>query len=313
MGVLDGWTGFTTKFIVDNGLDIENGIEISYLVFSSGAPANEAMVAGALDAAIIGGGATVPSLANLNNKMIMETNNDTIGMSLIARQGLAPNYVTGAVPQFPEVRGDADSVRGLTIITAPGTLQYYLTVRYLETIGLTERDVTIIAMDPNQGYQAFRIGEGDILACSNLFSFSLVNDGFVELASLTTLDSGATAQVVASEAAFSNERTFEALTVFVRLLAEVNDIMNNDLDLATDSFYNWVTLNGGTPDREISRAIMAERPYFGVEETRTRELGRDLMENFVEFFIMIGSLEEGQRGTVAANIRTDVLEAAGFR
>ena len=36
MGILDGWTGFPTKYIVDNGLDVAAGIDIEYLVFSSG-------------------------------------------------------------------------------------------------------------------------------------------------------------------------------------------------------------------------------------------------------------------------------------
>ena len=79
VGILDGWTGFGTKYIVDQGLDVANGIKINYIVFSSGAPANEAMISGDIDCAIIGGGATVPSLANLDSKLIMEVNNDTIG------------------------------------------------------------------------------------------------------------------------------------------------------------------------------------------------------------------------------------------
>ena len=123
IGILDGWTGFPTKYIVDTGLDVENGIKINYLVFSSGAPANEAMISGDIDCAILGGGASVPALANLGCKMLMETNNDTVGMSLIARPDLACASVTGAVEGL-DIVGDADSVRGLTILTTVGTLQY---------------------------------------------------------------------------------------------------------------------------------------------------------------------------------------------
>ena len=313
VGVLDGWTGFTTKYIVDQGMDIANGLDIEYLVFSSGAPANEAMTSGDLDCAIIGGGATVPALANLNSKMIMETNNDTVGMSLIARPNLECNNVKGAVPNYPDILGNAETVRGLTFITSAGTLQYYLTLKYLESLGLTENDVNIVSMDANQGYQAFELGEGDVLACSNNYSFSLVNKGNVELASLTSLNCAATAQVVCSDAAFNNPEKVQALTIYVKLLAEVNDIMNNDTDLAAQSFFDWVKLNGGSPNMDTCRAIMETKPYYGVEATKTRELGKDFLDNFVEFYIMTNQLEASQKDTVASNIRTDILKAAGLK
>lgn len=312
MGILDGWTGVTTKYIVDNGLDVENGIKIEYLVFSSGAPANEAMSAGEIDCAIIGGGASVPALANLNSKMIMEINNDTIGMCMIARPELDCTKVSGKVSGL-DILGDADSVKGLTILTTSGTLQEYCTIKYLEALGLTKEDVTINSMDANQAYQAFELGEADILCCSNNFSFSLVKEGYVELASLTSLNCAATAQVVCSEQAFENEEKVKAMTVLCKLLAEAGDTMNNDTDLATKCYVDWVTLNGGSMDEETARTIMEQKPYYGVEDAKNRDFGADFLNNFVEFSIMTEQIEESQRADIEANVRDDILKAAGLR
>lgn len=313
IGILDGWTGFPTKYLVDSGMDIAAGIDIEYLVFSSGAPANEAMIAGDLDCAIIGGGASVPALANLNSKMIMEVNNDTIGMSLIARAGLPSTTVSGKAAGFDTVLGDADSVRGTTILTTSGTLQYYLALKYLEAIGLTADDVNLVSMDANQGYQAFMLGQGDMLTCSNSYSFGLVKEGNVEMASLTSLNCAATAQVVCSDAAFNDTSKRKGLAILCRLLAEVSDIMNADTDLATESYTNWVALNGGKLDPAIASSIMANKPYFGVEATKERTLGADFLNNFVEFYILTEQIEPEQRADIEANIRTDVLVDAGLK
>ena len=313
MGLLDGWTGFTTKYIVDNELDVANGIKISYLVFSSGAPANEAMVSGDIDCAIIGGGATVPALANLDSKMIMETNNDTIGMSLIARPELDCAAVTGAAEGFDEVKGSAETVEGLTILTTAGTLQYYATVKYLEALGLTIDDVNIVSMDANQAYQAFMLGEGDVLTCSNNYSFDLVAQGYVELASLTSLNCAATAQVVCSYDAYNNDEKREALAVLCRLLADANDTMNNDTDLAVENYVNWVHLNGGSITEDTARAIMQEQPYYGVEAIKTRELGADFLNNFVDFYVMTEQIDEEQRPDIERNVVDDILVMAGLK
>lgn len=312
MGILDGWTGFPTKYIVDNGLDVANGIKIEYLVFSSGAPANEAMTAGDIDCAIIGGGASVPALANLNSKMIMEVNNDTTGLSMIARSDLACTGVSGAADGL-EILGDADSVKDTTIITTSGTLQYYCTLKYLEAIGLTTDDVNLVSMDANQAYQAFMLGEGDILCCTNNYSFDLVKEGYVELASLTSLNCAATAQVVCSDKAFEDETKFKGMAILCKLLAETNDTMNNDTDLATQCYVDWVRLNGGSITEETARTIMEQKPYYGIEETKSRNYGSDFLNNFVEFYIITEQIEESQRADIEANVRDDVLKAAGLR
>lgn len=314
VGILDGWTGFPTKYVVDQGLDVKNGFKIKYMVFSSGAPANEAMVAGELDCAIIGGGATIPALANLNAKMLYETNNDTVGLALMARPKLACTKVTGAVPAHPKVLGDAKTVKGLTILGPNGTLQYFCALKYVETLGLKMEDVNFVSMDANQAYQAFMLGEGDIFAATNNHSFTLQNDeGMVMLCDLEALNCAATAQVVCSDAAFKNPEKFKALTNYVKVLAGVADVMNGNLDLATKSYMDWIALNGGSRPESVARSIMATKPYYGPKETAERAFGKDLLDNFVEFFIVTEQIEASQRGKIAANVRDDVLKAAGLK
>lgn len=314
VGILDGWTGFPTKYVVDNGLDTKNGFKIEYMVFSSGAPANEAMVAGELDCAIIGGGATIPALANLNGKMIFETNNDTVGLSLIARPALACTKIRGQLAGYPDVLGSPETVKGLTIIGPNGTLQQYCILRYLEVLGLTIDDVKFVSMDANQAYQAFLLGQADIFASTNQHAFTLVEqESMVMLCDLQSLNCAASAQVVCSDRAYNNPEKRSALTQYIKVLAEVADTMNSNTDLATRCFMDWVALNGGSQPENVARMIMASKPYYGIAETKSRNYGADLLNNFVGFYIMTGQIEESQRNQIADNVRDDILKAAGLR
>lgn len=313
VGLLDAWSGSPTKYIVDQGLDKKAGIDIEYLVFSSGAPANEAMTAGEIDCAIIGGGASVPALASLNCKMVMEYANDSVGMSLIARPDLACTKVTGGSTEKENILGDADSVRGMKIITSAGTLQYYLAMNYIDALGLTADDVEIISMDANQGYQAFQLGEGDILACSSNYSYSLVQEGNIEVASLTSLGYATTCQLVCSDVAFNDSQKAKALSIYAKLLAETNDLMNSDTNLSTQCYVDWVTLNGGTADKENFQKVMEAKPYYGVEDIKAREHGKEFLDNFVGFYIYTGQIEEDQKKDISTNIRDDILKMAGLK
>jgi NitT/TauT family transport system substrate-binding protein len=314
VGILDGWTGFSTKYIADNGLDLKNGFKIEYMVFSSGAPANEAMVAGELDCSIIGGGATIPALANLDAKMIFETNNDTVGLSLIARPELACARVKGQVKGFPNVLGSPETIKGLTIIGPNGTLQQFCALKYLEALGLSTDDVNFVSMDANQAYQAFMLGQADIFAATNQHAFKLIQEEkMVMLCDLQSLNCAATAQVVCSNKAFNDAEKFRTMTKYITVLAEVADIMNSDVDLATKSYMDWVSLNGGSQLESVARMIMASKPYYGINDTKERNYGYDLLNNFVEFYIMTGQIEESKRSQIAANVKTEVLKAAGFK
>lgn len=58
---------------------------------------------------------------------------------------------------------------------------------------------------------------------------------------------------------------------------------------------------------------MEQKPYYGVEDTKARELGADFINNFVEFYIMTEQIEPEQREDIQSNVRTDILVQAGLK
>lgn len=310
VGVLAAMTALPVVDMVNNGLDKENGIEIELVNFSTGAPMNEAMAAGELDVSFIGA-AAVFSLANNNSKMIGEICTDTVAIDLIAR-GDSDIVAAGATnSEYPDVIGSADSVKGKTILCPAGTLSQFEVTKYLDVFGLTTDDVTFVPMEYAQAYQAFKTGEGDILATRSPQTYTAVDDeGLVSVASMKNLKADATAQIVVSESTFDNKQ--DALATMMTLIAEENDKLNGDVEYAANLMSDWFKQNGQDIDVEVSKRQLEEKPFYGVEDMKTREFGADFKNTLVEFYVSSGQLEEDLKDTVCSNVRNDILVKAGL-
>ena len=143
VGVLAAMTALPVVDIVEQGLDKQNGIEIELVQFTTGAPMNEAMAAGEIDADCIGA-AGVFALANFNAKMVAEICNDTIAIELFARPDSPIVATKGYNHAYPEVYGTPESIKGRTVLCPAGTLSQYEVSKYLDVFGLTVDDVNYV-------------------------------------------------------------------------------------------------------------------------------------------------------------------------
>lgn len=310
VGVLAAMTALPVVDIVNNGLDKENGIEIELVNFSTGAPMNEAMAAGEIDASCIGA-AAVFSLANNNSKLVCEICTDTIAIDLIARGDSPVVEKKGENPDYPEVYGTAEAIKGKTILCPAGTLSQYEVSKYLDVFGLTMDDVNFVPMEYAQAYQAYKTGEGDILATRSPQTYTAVDDeGWVSIASLKSLKADATAQIVVSEKAFDTKA--DALAALVSLVAEEGDKLNGDVEYSASLMADWFKQNGQDIDLEVAKRQLEAKPFYGVEDMKTREFGADFKNTLVEFYITSDQLEESARDTVYGNVTNDILVKAGL-
>lgn len=310
VGVLAAMTALPVVDISDNGTDKENGIEIELIPFSTGAPMNEAMAAGELDVSFIGA-AAVFSLANNDSKMIGEICTDTVAIDLIVRGDSDIAGVKGQNPDYPEILGSADTVKGKTILCPAGTLSQFEVSKYLNVFGLTMDDVTFVPMEYAQAYQAFKTGEGDILATRSPQTYTAIDDeGWVSAASMKNLKADATAQIVVSAAAYENKA--DALAVLLSLVAEEGDKLNGDVEYAAALMSEWFLQNGQDIDLEVSKRQLSEKPFYGVEDMRTREFGADFKNTLVEFYVESEQLEAELKDIVCNNVKNDILVKAGL-
>lgn len=145
------------------GWDKESGIEIEMLRFATGKALTDGIKAYQW---VIGACGALPAIDTplIDQFSIIAAGNDESAANVVLVRGDSPILEKkGVNAQFPNVYGDAQSVRKKTVFCPRGTSAHYTLVRWLYTLGLTEKDVQIRFLEPAQALGAFRGGAGDIL------------------------------------------------------------------------------------------------------------------------------------------------------
>ena len=180
-------TSLPVKYVMENKLDEERGFKIEPLTFSTGAPMNEALGADLWDVSTIGV-AAVTSVAAYGGVLVGDLLEASDGIGLYVRPDSPIAQVKGANPDYPDLLGNAETVKGAKFILDIGTIKQLNELKYLEALGLADTDISTINMDTAQGYQAFLAGEGDVVGLMPPFSFMALDNGWVNIGGLKQLD-----------------------------------------------------------------------------------------------------------------------------
>ena len=89
---------------------------------------------------------------------------ETAGNMLFAKENSTILSVRGANPEYPEIYGSADTVREKTILCTFNSNAHMLVLTWLNILGLTDQDVRLIDVKPEEALSAFQEGMGDVLA-----------------------------------------------------------------------------------------------------------------------------------------------------
>lgn len=162
------WLGEHETFLVwyakEKGWDKEMGLDLTLMPFDSGKTVIDEMQRS--DWAIAGVGAMPALTATLSNKIyiIAIGNDESASNALFVREGSPILKTKGFNPNYPDVFGTPDTVRGKTILCPKGTSAHYMLSRWLHILGLTDKDVVIRDLSPNDALKAFAAGGGDAIA-----------------------------------------------------------------------------------------------------------------------------------------------------
>ena len=305
VGTFPNRMSLSTWYIVENGLDIENGFRIDLTEFSGGGgvPVNEAMGAGLLDVAHIGSPAAVNSAAVFGAKIIAATSEGSI-ISLFARPDSAIVQAGNTVDRFPNLIGCAESLRGADFLFPFGTMSQIAVARYVDAFGLEMEDVVSLNMQHPSAYQAFRAGEGDIVATSTPNCFAALDEGFVRVGALHYVDVPMYAVLIANSNIYEEKR--ETIKKFLALTFEINDMLTADLDYQATLMQELYRINGVDVSIEEIRDEMAVLYLVTSEKARIIDHGIAVIET-AEFYIEIGILEEEKMDAVRNSIDLTLL------
>jgi NitT/TauT family transport system substrate-binding protein len=296
-------------YIVDNGLDVEAGIPFEILTFNGGAPINEAMAAGLWDVAVTGG-AFIFAMAQYNAKLIGHQIDGTgaDGNAIYARNVNPATTVKGFNPNFPDVYGSPDTVKGQVLLQNTGTTSQYLAVSYLDALGVAESDMQIVSLDFPQLYSSFATGQGDLSAMTSPHAYKAkAHDDWTMMATLENLGAPLYESIVCTEEAYNTR--YDDIVKFISLIYEANDAIAQSEETAFAAAKKWYQDNGKDLSDEDILAEVQGKPFITSEKAKSLDLTVFAMK-YADFFIRCDKIEADKRDVIASGICQDVLDKA---
>ena len=298
-------TSLPVKYGMENKLDEARGFRIEPLMFSTGAPMNEALGAGLWDISTIGV-AAVTSVSAYGGVLVGDLLEASDGIALYARADSPIAQVSGANPDYPELLGDADTVRGASFILDIGTIKHLNELKYLEALGLDDTAVSTINMDTSQGYQAFLAGEGDIVGLMPPFSFMAVDNGWVNVGGLKQLGIPVVDMMIANAASLADEETSALIVKFLDAVYEANEALNNDPEMTKALLAQYYTENASEVDEENIAQDVGRVHFLTKDDMRQRQNG-EFLKVMADFMHGTGKVEDSKLPLFETNITDQYL------
>lgn len=262
------------------------GLDVQIEVFATGAPINEAMAAESLDVAV-SGMASVYNLATGRYTYIGDGTITNGGDGIYARPdspiALAEKDERGLVT-------DPELLRDVQILGPLAGVSHYQAVKYMEAVGLTAEDFSMVAMDYAQAYQAFIAGEGDLIACTVPYSTQLEAAGYVKVCDTSTISDKPIIDTVYIQNDVAQERR-DDIELFLECYYKACADLMEDPEMRRELSLQWYTDEGiNTSEEDIERE-MEVKSYYSLEEINPDDIGW-FMVDLGEFYVSQGLVEE---------------------
>lgn len=297
------------EYMINQGLDVKNGFKIQTVYFANGGAMNEALAADQWEVGTLSA-AAVNSLAIYGAYLIADVAHSEGGLYTLCRPDSPIAKVKGANPSYPDIYGDAQTVKGAVIATNTGTISHLNVVKWLEKLGLTTDDVQLVNMDFPAAYQALMTGNCDVAALNPPTSYQAVDKGMVITSSLTSLGVPQYDSIIVSNKAYNNKH--DLLVKYVKAFFEANDALQADTDMAAQLLDDWYTENGSSTTLDACKNEIKTRPFVTSQEAKTITVG-DSVQITGEFWVSQQLLDESKFPEVAKHVDDSIVkEALGY-
>ena len=179
LGQIDAWPSY---YSINNGIAEKYGIDMQMMFFDSGMPMIQTVPSNELAVMDTGNVPGLMAALRYDAPIIGIASNEGPANAIVCRPDNAAVDHKNANPDFPEILGNADDLRGKTILCTTVSSGHYMLFKYLTALGLTEDDVTVKNLEQAQAITAFESGEGDYLVLWTPYLYRAFEKGWVELA-----------------------------------------------------------------------------------------------------------------------------------
>lgn len=302
-------------YAIENDMAKDYGLELEMVMFASGATMNEAMASDQFDVALIGG-AGIYGIASydgvyISDQVYYEKVDDgelTAGDGIYALADHPAASVKGYNPEYPNICGDPETVKGSTILYTSGTTAHQLVIMWLNDLGIDLSEVNMLNMDFAQSYNALITGQADFACLTSPYTTDAQDSGYACIADGKSLHQSSVESMMAPHSFY--EKNPEALARFINLIYECNKQLDaGGVELKTEWMEKWYDYNGTSYEHENVLAEMTNGFYATWDNYEKYEFG-SYARFLAEFYLINELLTPEAVENVNNNLVTDVMELA---
>lgn len=261
-GAYDTWATYALQ---KSGEDKKNGFEIKMNYFDSGPQQIEALAADQWDIAAVGAIPALVGALKYDLQIIGIADDESLATTILARPDSPVFKTKGFNPAAPEVYGTPEDVKGKELFVTTITTGHVLLIKYLQTLGLTEKDVKVMNMEQPQMLSAFDSGKGDMAVMWSPFTYTGTDKGWKVVADASTVNAQAMIYLVASKK-FSDTHP-ELVTKFIdSYITKQTEQKKNEASLAPVYMSYEKDWAGLTMDEKTSATDMKKHLVYGVKD-----------------------------------------------
>lgn len=305
IGTMANSIGLPLHLAEEKGYFDEVGLDVDIEIFATGAPINEAMAAGELDVAVSG----MASVYNLATGMYTYIGDGvvTAGGECIYARADSPFVQSG--PDEDGVIGDAESLKGASILGPLATTAHYQAIKYIEHFGLTSEDFSMVSMDYAQAYQAFVTGEGDLIAIKMPYSNQLEEAGYVKVSDMNNILDTPIIDTIYAQNSVAEERKGDLVLLLDCYYRACEDLMNDEAN-RREVAQTWYAEEGITYSESDMDTEIEVKDYFTRDTVDTEEnkLGQ-FMVDIGAFFVEQDMIAKSDIGNVGDSVDHSFIEA----
>lgn len=288
---------FIAWYAKEKGWDKDEGLNLDLLYFDSGMAQMEALPAGEWVLGATGGVPMMMGALRYDAYLIGIGNDESVANGVMVRPDSPILKTKGANPEFPEVYGSEESVKGITILCTTVSSAHYALSTWLKVFGLKDTDVTIKNMDQAQAVAAFESGIGDAVALWAPHLYHGLDKGWKIAGTPKTSGAGLPITLVGAKK-FCDENP-EMVAKFLRVfLRGVNMLRNEPLESLVPEYQRFfLEWSGMELTDELALMDLQFHPVFTLDEQLELLDGSDGMSQaavwqseIAKFFASLGTI-----------------------
>lgn len=295
----------------EKGYFEEAGLDVDLFTFVNGAEENKALENGDVEIAS-DGLASVYMLATGDFSWIGESDSGSSTVAIYIKKGSPAAEISGQIADNPNIKGSAETLKGLTVVGAAGTMEEWVAISYFSKFGLNAgTDFEFIGMDRTDAANSVINGETDVFVATDVdYCRMMEENGFVALATgdETTGVTFNNGYVVSNKVL---ESRYDDLVAFLQAVYKAAEVLDSDDRLRDDFAYEYYKSNGKPATLKDVKRETKVRSFLVPSDFTAPDyrLGSGVLE-VGKFNAEVGALDDAQLSNILNSLNTKVLEDA---